>query len=174
MSPSAWLRWWGPQIGEAWRESVLVQTGWSFVIASVVAAVGASASRTRRSDAAAGGHASRPSSSRIRSVTWRTAAAIVGIGVALTLLANARMAHIDRATPVSTLVNEISAAALSIDPTERGNAHRCSLIDAYTQIFPDPDWWQGGPNHRTALDEFMLDRHGWPFCDPTLLTHPSQ
>ena len=90
--------------------------------------------------------------------------------MALTLLANARMAHIDRATPVSTLVDEISEAALSIDPTERGNAHRCNLIDAYTQIFPDPDWWQGGPNHRAALDDFMLDRHGWPFCDPALLS----
>ena len=170
VSPSAWLRWWEPQIGEAWRESVLVQTGWSFMIASVVAAVGASASRVFRSDAGAAGHSSPWSSSRIRRVTWRTAAAVVGIGVALTLLANARMAHIDRATPVSTLVDEISAAALSIDPTERGNARRCSLIDAYTQIFPDSRWWQGGPNHRAALDEFMLDRHGWPFCDPTLLS----
>ncbi|MYB28911.1 MAG: hypothetical protein F4X38_07200 [Acidimicrobiaceae bacterium] len=173
VSPSAWLRWWEPQIGEAWRESVLVQTGWSFMIASVVAAAGASASRVHRSDAPAG-HSPRRSDSRIRRVTWQTAAAIVGIGVALTLLTNARMAHIDRATPVSTLVNEISAAALSVDPTERGNARRCSLIDAYTQIFPDPEWWQGGPNHRAALDEFMLDRHGWPFCDPTLLAHPDQ
>ena len=170
VSPSTWLHWWEPQIGQAWRESVLVQTGWSFMIASVVAAVCASASRVRRPDAAAAGHSSRRPSSRVRRVTWRTAAALVGVGVALTLLANARMAHIDRATPVSTLVDEISAAALSIDPTERGNAHRCSLIDAYTQIFPDPDWWQGGPNHRAALDEFMLDRHGWPFCDPTFLS----
>ena len=169
VSPSVWLHWWEPQVGEAWRESALVQTGWSFMIASVVAAGGASVSRVRRSDAAAAGHSSRRSSSRIRRVTWTTAAALVGVGVALTLLANARMAHIDRATPVSTLVNEISAAALSVDPTERGNARRCDLIDAYTEIFPDPGWWQGGPNHRTALDEFMLDRHGWPFCDPTLL-----
>ena len=43
----------------------------------------------------------------------------------------------------------------------------CSLIDAYTRIYPDPQWWQGGPNHRVALDEFMLERPGWPFCDPT-------
>ena len=170
VSPSVWLHWWEPQIGQAWRESVLVQTGWSFMIAAVVAAVGASASRVRRSDGTAAGRSSRRSSSRIRRVAWRTAAAIAGIGLALTLLANARMTHIDRTTPVSTLVDEISAAALSIDPTERGNARRCSLIDAYTQIFPDPEWWQGGPNHRAALDEFMLDRHGWPFCDPTLLS----
>ena len=174
VSPSVWLHWWGPNIGQAWRESVLVQTGWSFMIAAVVAAAGASASRVRRSGGAAAGHSTPRSSSRVRRVTWRTASAIVGIGVVLTLLANARMAHIDRATPVSNLVNEISAAALSVDPTERANARRCSLIDAYTQIFPDPGWWQGGPNHRAALDEFMLDRHGWPFCDPTLLAHPGQ
>lgn len=168
VSPSVWLHWWEPQIGQAWRESVLVQTGWSFMIAAVVAAIGASVSGARRSDGAAAGHSSPRSSRRSRSMVWRTAAAIVGVGMALTLLANARMAHIDRATPVSTLVGEISAAALSIDPTERGNARRCSLIDAYTQVFPDPGWWQGGPNHRAALNEFMLDRHGWPFCDPTL------
>lgn len=174
VSPSVWLHWWGPNIGQAWRESVLVQTGWSFMIAAVVAAAGASASRVRRSGGAAAGHSTPRSSSRVRRVTWRTASAIVGIGVVLTLLANARMAHIDRATPVSNLVNEISAAALSVDPTERANARRCSLIDAYTQIFPDPGWWQGGPNHRAALDEFMLDRHGWPFCDPTLPAHPGQ
>ena len=102
VSPSAWLRWWEPQIGEAWRESVLVQTGWSFMVAAIVAAVGASASRFRRSGTAAAGHSPRRPSSPIRRVTWTAAAAIVGVGVALTLLANARMAHIDRATPVST------------------------------------------------------------------------
>ena len=168
VSPSKWLRWWSPRIGQAWRESVLVQTGWSFMIAAAaVAVIGASSWRGQQTGTPRGARAPAQQPRRTRWIVGVALPAILGVGLALTLLANARMAHIDRSTPVSSLVNEISAATISIDRSERGNERRCSLIDAYTRIFPDPQWWQGGPNHRVALDEFMLERHGWPFCDPT-------
>ena len=137
-----------PQIGDPWRDTLLVQVGWSFAIAAAIAAITGMA-RSRRM-------------SRIMVLA---AAAVLGTGLTLTLLANARMARIDRAAPLSSITSQISTATISIDPTDAGNARRCDLVDAYTQILPEARSVTGGPRLRAELDQLMLGRHGWPFCD---------
>ena len=139
-------------IGEAWRETVLVQVGWSLVATSaLVALFGAVRSR------------------RASQVTAVAVSAVLCGALALTLLANARLNRVDRNTPLHAVANEIAAATIHFDPTEGGNARRCRLIDDYTLMLPDPDQWVGGPNVRIELDKLMLDRQGAPFCDPDRL-----
>ena len=136
-------------IGEAWRDTVLVQVGWSFMAtAALVALFGVVRSR------------------RASQIVAVAVSAILCGALVLTLLANARLNRVDRNTPLHAVTNEIAAATIHFDPTEGGNARRCRLVDNYTLILPDPDQWVGGPNVRIELDQLMLDRHGVPFCDP--------
>ncbi len=132
-------------IGEAWRETVLVQVGWSFLAASVLVVVFGIIRSRRPSPVAA------------------AAAAVLVVCMLLTLLANARLNRVDRNTPLHVISNEIAAASVHFDPTEGGNARRCRLIDDYTMIFADG--WLSGPNVGAELDKLMLDRHGQPFCE---------
>ena len=136
-------------IGEAWRETVLVQVGWSLMAtAALVVLFGTVRSR------------------RASQATTAAVTAILCVALVLTLLANARLSRVDRNTPLHAVTNEIAAATIHFDPTDGGNARRCRLIDDYTLILPDPDQWVGGPNVRFELDRLMLDRQGVPFCDP--------
>ena len=144
-------------IGEAWRETVLVQVGWSLVATSaLVALFGAVRSR------------------RASQVTAVAVSAVLCGALVLTLLANARLNRVDRNTPLHAVANEIAAATIHFDPTEGGNTRRCRLIDDYTLMLPDPDQWVGGPNVRIELDQLMLDRQGAPFCDPDRLAEVRQ
>ena len=138
-----------PPIGEAWRDTLLAQVGWSFVISAIIVAV-------------AGAVGSR----RMARITVAGLAAALGIGLTMTLLANARLAQVDRGTPLSTITSQISTATINIDPTDGGNTRRCKMIDAYTEILPDPAKWIHGPQLRVELNQLMLGRYGWPFCDP--------
>lgn len=132
-------------IGEAWRETVMVQVGWSLVAASALVALFGIA-RTRRAS----------------SVLAAVAATVLCVGLVLTLLANAKLNRVDRNTPLNAISNQIAAATVHFDPTEGGNARRCRLIDDYTTILPDG--WLSGPNVGSELNKLMLDRHGRPFC----------
>ena len=144
-------------IGEAWRETVLVQVGWSFMAAAALVALFGAIGPRR---------------------ALRIAAAAVSVVVCgaliLTLLANARLNRLDRNTPLHIVTNEIAAATIHFDPTDGGNARRCRMIDDYTLIFPDPSQWVGGPNVRIELDQLMLDRYGTAFCDPARATGAGQ
>ena len=135
-------------VGEAWRETVLVQVGWSFLAASLLVGLFGIIRSRRPSPVAA------------------AAAAVLVVCMLLTLLANARLNRVDRDTPLHVISNEIAAATIHFDPTEGGNARRCRLIDDYTLIFPDG--WLSGSNVRVELDKLMLDRRNMPFCDPAL------
>ena len=139
-------------IGEAWRETVLVQVGWSFLAASVLVVLFGIIRSRRPSPVAA------------------AAAAVLVVCMLLTLLANTRLNRVNRDTPLHVISNEIAAATVHFDPTEGGNARRCRLIDDYTLIFPDG--WLGGPNVRVELNKLMLDRRGMPFCDPARAAEP--
>ena len=142
-------------IGEAWRETVLVQVGWSLVAASLLLVL-FGVVRTQRASP----------------VLAVAASAVLCACLILTLLANARLNRVDRNTPLHVIGNEIAAATIHFDPTEGGNARRCRLIDDYTMIFADG--WLSGANVGAELDKLMLDRHGRPFCDPARLTEASQ
>ena len=107
-----------------------------------------------------------------RTAAAATIAAALGVGVFMTLLANERLAHVDRRTPLAAVVSEISEFTVIVEAGDSANALRCGLIDTYTQTGPDPSEWAGGPQLRADLDRLMNQRHGWPFCDPGRLNDP--
>ncbi len=147
-SLSRWAQETRPPIGRAWRETLAGQVGWSFVIlAAVMILLGLF--RT-------------PTGSRLIGVTL---AACLGVGLTLTLLANSRLAIVDRHNPVSSISDQIAEATISVDATASGNALRCDLIDRYTELV-SPNLWIAGPGLRADLDDLTDGRHGFPFCDP--------
>lgn len=137
-------------IGYGWRDTVLVQIGWAFAAVAVVLL--AADLLAARSEA-------------IRRIGTAALAAIVCLGLAGTLLANARLARVDRGDPLAVVTNAIAAAAIDFDPSEEGNQRRCELIDAYTEFLPDPRRYNAGANVRADLDLLMTERRGRPFCD---------
>ena len=149
VSLSRWLQ--QSRIDHGWRDTVLVQVGWSFAISSVLLLLLAAVSRYIGRDP-----------HRICAIG---AAVLLGVGLSYTLLTNSRLAQIDRRTPESAITAQIATATISYDSTDRGNALRCALIDAYSQQVPE-HLWVGAPGVLEDLDELMLDRHGRPFCDP--------
>ena len=142
-------------VGSAWRETVLVQVGWSFMASAALVAMFGIA-RTQR--------ASR--------VAAASAPAILAICMLLTLLSNARLNQIDRNTPLHAVSNEIATATVHFDPTAEGNARRCRMIDDYTLFHGQPDKWLSGPAVHAELDTLMLERRGIPFCDPARVDGP--
>lgn len=138
-----------PAVGEAWRETIMVQVGWSFMAAAVLVCIL--------------GIIRTPQPARIATTA---AAMVLGGTMALTLLANARLSQADRVTPLHAITSEMATAAIHFDPTAGGNSRRCQLVDDYTVILPNPRQWVSGPNVWSELDELMLDIHGIPYCDP--------
>ena len=154
VSLSSWVQ--RSRIDYGWRDTVLVQVGWSFIILSTfVAVLGLVATFAR--------------SKRPNQVAAAAAATVLGTALSLTLLANARLAQIDRHEPGSAITNQLATAAISFDPTGTGNAYRCALIDSYSQLRPENSW-VAGPGVREDLDRLTLDRHGLLFCDPDQIT----
>ena len=152
VSLSRWLQ--ESRIDYGWRDTMLVQVGWSLVAASAL-------SMALWVVLACGGR-------RFHRVAATAAAAGLGVGLACTLLANARLVQIDRRTPESVVTSQIATAAISFDSSRDGNAVRCALIDAYARRTPE-DAWIAAPGLLEDLDRLMLHRHGQPFCDPTRL-----
>ena len=155
-SLSRWAQETRPPIGRAWRETLTGQVGWSFVIlAAVMILLGLF--RT-------------PTGSRLIGVTM---AASLGEGLTLTLLANSRLALVDRHDPVSSITDQIAEATINVDATASGNALRCDLIDRYTELV-SPDLWTAGPSLRADLDDLTDGRHAFPFCDPARVAESAQ
>ena len=147
-SLSRWTQETRPAIGRGWRETLLAQAGWSLMILAVlVTALGVIRS---------------PAGSRI---AGRVAAALLGACLAMTLLANSRLSMVDQHEPVSAVTDQIAAETVNVDVTRAGNARRCELIERYTELV-SPNLWIAGPGLRADLDDLMVGRHGWPFCDP--------
>ena len=140
-----------PRVGEAWRETIMVQVGWSLMAAAVLVCV-FGVVRTPRA----------------AQFTAAVLALILGIAMTFTLLANARLTQIDRVQPLHVITTEVATAVIHFDPTESGNDRRCQLIEDYIDILPNPRQWVSGPNVWSELDELTLDHHGIPFCDPEL------
>ena len=137
-------------IGYGWRDTVLVQIGWA-VAAVAVVLVGADLLAAR--------------SATVRRIGTAALAAIACLGLVGTLLANVRLARVDRSDPLAAVTNAIAAAAINFDPSEAGNERRCELIDVYTAYLPDQRRYNAGANVRADLDALMTERRGRPFCD---------
>ena len=135
-------------VGEVWRESLVVQIGWSFVLCSAVVAL---LSLTR-------GRAG------VR-VVGCACAVVLWAGLSATLLNNYRLGHVGRGTPTTALVRQLSTSVVRVDLTSEGNVRRCDLTDAYGELWPDPHGWWRGPQLREEFNHFMLDRYGVLFCD---------
>jgi hypothetical protein len=141
-----------PPIGEGWRDTVIVQIGWAFVLLAALVLV-ASAIPVQPSNR-------KP---------IRVALTVVVIGLfasaTMTLATNYRAADADRRLPLSNIVNQISTATVEFDRTETGNLRRCELIEGYTDFIPEPHLWIGGPQLWANLDALMLAEHGLRFCN---------
>lgn len=134
-------------IDYGWRDTLLTQTGWSFtIIGALVLILGLFRS------------------AKVNRILTIGITFCLGVGLTLTLLANARLTQVDRHSPIASATNLISSASVNIDATETGNMVRCALVDAYTLMEPETSWYAGKVVER--LDMLMLDRYGWPFCDP--------
>ena len=145
VSLSKWIQ--SSRIDYGWRDTLLTQMGWSFVItAAIVAVIGAL--RNRRAQCAAG----------------VIAVAVLGAALTLTLLSNAHLTQIDRREPVSSMTNLISASTINLDTTDTGNTYRCALIDSYVEVQEQfGQWYEHGL--RVDLDKLMINRYGLPFCE---------
>lgn len=141
-----------PSVGEGWRDTVIVELGWAFVVVAALVVVVAVAEALD-----------------VRRPIVGLAAVVLGCGIVATMLANERLARTDRRDPVAAVTNQISSASIDFDLSLGGNRRRCDLIDAYAEFFPDPDAWIGGPQLSDELDRLMLGRHGRVFCDPSLV-----
>ena len=138
-------------IGEAGRDTLLTQVGWSLVITA--AALGALAS------------ARSPRATRL---AIYAAAAILGAGMALTLWANTRIAAHDSADPLSVISHQVSAAASDFDTAATGAQLRCDLIRGFgggTGSFADA-------RLHIRVNALTLARRGQPFCDFSDGAHP--
>ncbi|MCY4424298.1 MAG: hypothetical protein OXC06_14655 [Acidimicrobiaceae bacterium] len=68
-----------------------------------------------------------------------------------------RLASVEGRTPGSTVTKQMLIAATTSDPTDRGHARRCELLDSFEDLVFPMDG---------LLDAMMLDRYGMAFCDP--------
>ena len=146
-SLTRWAQLTRPPTGHGWRETLLGQVGWSFVIVGVLAML---LGMIR---------------SRQRGVVGVAACAALGACLTLTLLANSRLAVADRHDPVSAVTDQIASAIVNAEMTGHGNAQRCDLIDRYTELV-SPELWIAGPGLHADLDDLMVGRYRRPFCDP--------
>ena len=143
-----------PAAGEAGVDTLAVQIGWSFIVAGAASALVAAAAAGLRSTAA-------------RRTAAGVAVGTLAASMVLTLLANERLAHVDRYEPLAAVVSEISEFSVIVESGEDANTLRCRLIDEYSRTAPGTG---DGPRLRAELDNLMLQRDGWPFCDPMRLS----
>ena len=143
---SKWIQASGIDYG--WRDTVLTQSGWSFLIAAVTVLTIATCRTTKA-----------------ETIATAATAGLLGVGLVLTLLANARLAQIDRHSTSATVASQISSVTVNFDVSESGNARRCALLDAYAALEPENSW-TAAQGVRKDLDRLMLGRYGQPFCRP--------
>ena len=149
VSLSRWMHVTNYSIGEAWRDTVLVQMGWSFMIA----AIGVVLTAVVRSKGS------------LRIAVW-AAAVLLAAGCTATLLANQQLNQIDQETSLSAINNQIATATVHFDRGGAGNANRCSLVEAFAAVKGRWHWEEESRQLRAVLDELTLGRYGQPFCDP--------
>lgn len=136
-----------PAIGVAWRETLLVQVGLSFVLTSCLAAL----QRVRLGD-------------RGRSGLHSIVAGTLGVAMTMTLLANWQHAETRRRSEADALTSMIAASAVLPADEVGANSARCHLIEAL--IKAAPSGWAGGEMVGADLEALWLTRYGFPFCEP--------
>ena len=168
---SAWAQQRQPPIGQAWRETLLTQVGWSLVIAAALAALDlarrAAVADPNLQAAAPDLQAAAPDLRAAANRILRGAvAAVLALAMSLTLLANWRFAEVNRRDPAGALTGLVALSAVNIDDTPNGNAVRCALIEAYTEATADQPAWIAGQAVGDNLNDLTLRSLGIPYCDP--------
>ena len=138
-----------------WRDTLLVQVSWAFILYGVLVLV---ASRVPASASSR-----RPARIWLRSGATLAVAVCFTIMLVLTLSANDQYAKARRSRPDTNLVNLISAASIEFERTEEGTARRCQLIAEYTPLACE-SCWHSGPRLAEQLNDLSLSRYGSEFC----------
>ena len=131
-------------IGAPWRETLMVQVGWAFVLAGLAVLAAAWLS------------------SRLGPTGGRWVAALVALGLfgalLLTYYGNDQYARLLRSKPEENAVALVSASIVNFDTSEAGERARCEVLRSYprTDRFGVLD----------MLNELAESTYGQPFCDP--------
>ena len=138
-----------------WRDTLLVQVGWAFILYGTLVVVWSLAARRRPE----GKISSRP----LTTLLVAGLALCLWVPMVLALGANARYAESRRERPLTNIVNLISAASVDFDKTAAGETHRCALLAEYGGLVCE-SCWHSGPRLAEQLNNLSLSRHGAPFC----------
>ena len=157
VSASEGLQGWNEQ-GQGlhqWRDTLLVQVGWAFILyGALVLVISARAAPAR----------SRRRAPRLpRSFATVALAAAFTMMLVLTLSANDRYAKAQRTRTDANLVNLMSAASIEFERTEEGSERRCRLIADYAPLACE-GCWHSGRRLLEQLNNLSLSRYGSAFC----------
>ena len=138
-----------------WRDTLLVQVGWAFILYGTLVVVWSLATHRRPEG--------KSPSRRLAPLLVAGLALCLSVPVVLALGANARYAESRRERPLTNIVNLISAASVDFDKTAAGQAHRCALLAEYGGLVCE-SCWHSGPRLAEQLNNLSLARHGAAFC----------
>ena len=134
-----------------WRDTLLVQISWAFIIYGVGLVLLSFVTRPRARGANARG--------------WLAAMVVVAVFVMAVnaLVANDKFAIWKRSDSGGSVVNLISTASLEFDDSNGGQAIRCELISVYTEQNCE-NCGHSGPRVLEALNRLSRSRYGADFC----------
>ena len=138
-----------------WRDTLLVQVGWAFILYGTLVIVWSLATRRRPEG--------RNPSRTPRLLLVAILALFLSLPPVLALGANARYAESRRNRPLTSVVNLISAATVDFDRTAAGEARRCALLAEYSELVCE-SCWHSGPRLAEQLNNLFRSRHGAAFC----------
>ena len=138
-----------------WRDTLLVQVGWAFILFGTLVVLWSLAARRRPEG--------QDSSSWLTPLLVAGLVLVLSAPAVLALGANTRYAESRRDRPLTNIVNLISAASVDFDKTAAGEARRCALLADYGELVCE-SCWHSGPRLEEQLNNLSLSRHGAAFC----------
>ncbi len=138
-----------------WRDTLLVQVGWAFILFGMLVVVWSLAA-----------HHGRKGKSPSRMLTPLLIAGLalyLSLPAVLALGANTRYAESRRDRPLTSIVNLISASSVDFDMTAAGEARRCALLADYGELVCE-SCWHSGPRLAEQLNDLSMSRYGAAFC----------
>ncbi len=138
-----------------WRDTLLVQVGWAFILYGTLVMVWSLAA-----------HHGRKGKSPSRMLTPLLVAGLalcLSLPAVLALGANTRYAESRRDRPLTSIVNLISASSVDFDRTAAGEARRCALLADYGELVCE-SCWHSGPRLAEQLNNLSMSRYGAAFC----------
>ncbi len=138
-----------------WRDTLLVQVGWAFILYGTLVVVWSRTARHRPEG--------KGPTRRLRLVLIAILALFLSLPPVLALGANARYAESRRSRPLTSVVNLISAASVDFDRTAAGEARRCALLAEYSELVCE-SCWHSGPRLAEQLNNLSRSRYGAAFC----------